>query len=98
MGRTLIQQDDWSTARVYVDGEALPLYMGVTVRRQERAAAESLRMLFPPSTILAGDTFETWLTKLAHRHGMPWKYVPVCRLFDVDVRVEVEERMLYFRA
>ena len=98
MGQMLIRHDDWSLARVYVDDAPLPLYMGVSVRRHERGAVDSLRMFFPPTTVLAGDTFETWLTKLAHRNGMPWKYVPVCRLFDVDIRVEVEERTIFFRA
>ena len=98
MGQMLIRHDDWSLARVYVDDEALPAYMGVSVRRQERGPVDSLRMFFPPNTVLAGDTYETWLTKLAHRHGVPWKYVSVCRLFDVDIRVEIEERTVFFRA
>ncbi len=83
---------------VYVDGELLPPYMGITVERVERPAVDFMRMLFPAHTIIAGDEFETWLTKLVCRNGMPWKYIRVCRLIGVPIRVEYQGRTLQFDA
>lgn len=83
---------------VYVDGELLPPYMGVKVVPEPRPALDILRIFYPAHTVLHGDRFETWLTRLVCRHGMPWKFVPVCRLYDVDVRVEYQGRTLHYRA
>ena len=84
--------------QVYVDDKLLPPYMGVAVERQHRPEVDILRVLFPATTIIAGDVFETWLTKLVYRHGEPWKYIRVCRLHGVEIRVEHEERVLRFQA
>lgn len=83
---------------VYVGGELLPPYMGVTVEPVKRTQVDLVRALFPAHTIIAGDQFETWLTKLVYREGLPWKYIPICRLIGQDIRVEYEGRVLSFRA
>lgn len=83
---------------VYVDGELLPPYMGISVEPVPRPQIDFLRVLYPPHTIIAGDQFATWLTKLVCRNGMPWKYIRVCRLVGQDIRVEYEGRVLHFRA
>lgn len=79
---------------VYVDGVLLPPYMGVEVEREPRPAVD----LYPPTTALHGDRFETWLTKLVSINGVPWKYIKVCRLMGVPIRVEYEGRALHFDA
>jgi hypothetical protein len=83
---------------VYVDGTLLPPYMGISVEPESRPEVDLLRMLYRPYTIMAGDRFETWLTKLVCRNGMPWKYIRVCRMCGQDIRVEYEGRVLHFRA
>lgn len=83
---------------VYVDGTILPPYMGVKVEREPRPAVDILRVLYPPTAVLHGDRYETWLTKLVCRNGLPWKYIPVCRRVGVDIRVEYQGRVLSFRA
>ena len=81
---------------VYVDGERLPSYMGVYIEEVEDYSL--IDVLYAPTRIRHPQRFETWLTKLVCRNGQPWKYIRVCRLCGVAIRVEYEGRVLHFNA
>lgn len=82
---------------VYVDGELLPPYMGISVEEVARPLDEIISVLFP-TKIRKPVEYETWLTKLVCCNGLPWKYIRVCRLIGQDIRVVYQGRVLSFRA
>jgi len=84
---------------VYVDGDLLPFYMGIKIEPRERDIIADLSdMLFPRERIARPQQFDTFLTKLVLKHGMPYRYIPICQLFNVQIRVEHQQRVLLFHA
>jgi len=83
---------------IYVDGDLLPPYMGIRLAEDHDTLLDQMVSVLFSNTYRRHQSFQTWLTRLVLRGGVPWKYIDVCRLYGVRVEVHYEGRVLHFEA